>query len=57
MDGIIFIMKFRENYNFLVIMLFVKLEEVDKIMGFNIGVDDYVIKFFKLLELLVRVNL
>lgn len=56
MDGITFTMKLRENYDFPVIMLSAKSEEVDKIMGLNIGADDYVTKPFKPLELLARVN-
>lgn len=56
MDGIRFTMKLRENHEFPVIMLSAKSEEVDKIMGLNIGADDYVTKPFKPLELLARVN-
>ena len=56
MDGIEVCRKVRENHNFPVIMLSAKSEEVDKIMGLNIGADDYVTKPFKPLELLARVN-
>lgn len=56
MDGITFTMKLREKYDFPVIMLSAKSEEVDKIMGLNIGADDYVTKPFRPLELLARVN-
>ena len=56
MDGITFVMKLREKYHFPVIMLSAKSEEVDKIMGLNIGADDYVTKPFRPLELLARVN-
>ena len=56
MDGITITMKARENHNFPIIMLSAKSEEVDKIMGLNIGADDYVTKPFKPLELLARVN-
>ena len=56
MDGITFTMKLRENHEFPVIMLSAKSEEVDKIMGLNIGADDYVTKPFRPLELLARVN-
>ena len=56
MDGITFVMKLREKYDFPVIMLSAKSEEVDKIMGLNIGADDYVTKPFRPLELLARVN-
>jgi two-component system, OmpR family, response regulator VanR len=56
MDGITFVMKLRENHAFPVIMLSAKSEDVDKIMGLNMGADDYVTKPFKPLELLARVN-
>ena len=56
MDGITFVMRLRENHEFPVIMLSAKSEEVDKIMGLNIGADDYVTKPFRPLELLARVN-
>ncbi|WP_101772672.1 response regulator transcription factor [Peptostreptococcus faecalis] len=56
MDGLSMIVKLRETYNFPVIILSAKSEEVDKIMGLNVGADDYVIKPFKPLELLARVN-
>ena len=39
-----------------IIMLSAKSEEVDKIMGLNVGADDYVTKPFRPLELLARVN-
>ncbi|WP_054631551.1 response regulator transcription factor [Paraclostridium sordellii] len=56
MDGIEFTMKIREHYDFPIIMLSAKSEEIDKITGLNIGADDYVAKPFKPLELLARVN-
>ena len=57
MDGITMVMKFREKgYEFPVIMLSAKSEEVDKIMGLNMGADDYVTKPFTTMELLARVN-
>lgn len=56
MDGATMIIKLREKYNFPVIILSAKSEEVDKILGLNIGADDYVNKPFKPLELLARVN-
>ena len=45
-----------QNHEFPVIMLSAKSEEVDKIMGLNMGADDYVTKPFTPLELLARVN-
>ena len=56
MDGIRMVMELRKEYNFPVIMLSAKSEEVDKIMGLNMGADDYVTKPFQPLELLARVN-
>lgn len=57
MDGVSMLMKLRMmNYEFPVIMLSAKSEEVDKIMGLNMGADDYVTKPFTPLELLARVN-
>ena len=50
MDGITFTMKLRETHHFPVIMLSAKSEEVDQIMGLNMGADDYVTKPFRPLE-------
>ncbi len=56
MDGIHMVMELRKHHDFPVIMLSAKSEEVDKIMGLNMGADDYVTKPFTPLELLARVN-
>lgn len=56
MDGIEFTIKLREKYEFPLIMLSAKSEDMDKIMGLNIGADDYVTKPFQPMELLARVN-
>ena len=56
MDGITMTMKLRENFDFPVIMLSAKSEEIDKVTGLNIGADDYVTKPFAPMELLARVN-
>ena len=57
MDGVTMLMQLRaKEYDFPVIMLSAKSEEVDKIMGLNMGADDYVTKPFTPLELLARVN-
>ena len=56
MDGIQMTVKLREKYDFPVIFLSAKSEEVDKIMGLNMGADDYVTKPFTPMELLARVN-
>ena len=56
MDGITMTIKLRETYDFPVIFLSAKSEEVDKIMGLNMGADDYITKPFTPMELLARVN-
>ena len=56
MDGISMVVKLREKYDFPVIFLSAKSEEEDKIMGLNMGADDYVTKPFTPMELLARVN-
>ena len=56
MDGVTMTMKLRENYDLPVIMLSAKSEETDKVIGLNIGADDYVTKPFMPLELMARVN-
>lgn len=50
MDGISMVVKLREKYDFPVIFLSAKSEEVDKIMGLNMGADDYVTKPFTPIE-------
>ena len=56
MDGVTMTIKLREHHEFPVIMLSAKSEETDKVIGLNIGADDYVTKPFKPLELMARVN-
>ncbi len=56
MNGLITVMKIREKNNIPVIMLSAKIEDTDKIMGLNMGADDYVSKPFNPLELIARVK-
>lgn len=56
MDGITAMVRLREHSNVPVIMLTAKSEDTDKILGLNIGADDYVTKPFKPLELQARVR-
>ncbi len=56
MDGIHMVIQLRKEYDFPVLMLSAKSEEVDKIMGLNMGADDYIAKPFQPLELLARVG-
>ena len=56
MDGVTMVIRLREHYDFPVIFLSAKSEEVDKIMGLNMGADDYLVKPFFRDELLARVH-
>ena len=56
MDGVTMTIKLREHHEFPVIMLSAKSEETDKVIGLNIGADDYVTKPFTPLELMARAN-
>ncbi len=56
MDGLRATMKIRENKSIPVIMLSAKSEDTDKIMGLNMGADDYITKPFNPLELIARVK-
>ena len=56
MDGITMTAKLREKYDFPVIFLSAKSEEVDKILGLNMGADDYITKPFNPQELVARVK-
>lgn len=56
MDGIRATMRLREESNIPVIILSAKSEDADKILGLNIGADDYVTKPFNPLELVARVK-
>lgn len=56
MDGITAMLKIREKSNVPVILLTAKSEDTDKILGLNIGADDYVTKPFNPVELQARVK-
>lgn len=56
MDGIHCTMKIRETSSIPIIILSAKSEDSDKILGLNIGADDYVSKPFNPLELVARVK-
>ncbi|MGY0373951.1 response regulator transcription factor [Clostridium sp. JNZ J1-5] len=56
MDGIKATFKIRESKNIPIIMLSAKSEDIDKILGLNVGADDYVTKPFNPLELVARVK-
>ncbi len=56
MDGIHAILKIRETSSIPIIFLSAKSEDTDKILGLNIGADDYITKPFNPLELVARVK-
>ena len=56
LDGISAMLRLREKSNLPVILLTAKGEETDKILGLNVGADDYVTKPFNPVELLARVK-
>ena len=56
MDGIRATLKIREKHNIPIIILSAKSEDADKILGLNIGADDYITKPFNPLELVARVK-
>lgn len=56
LDGIHALLKLREESSIPVILLSAKSEDVDKILGLNVGADDYVTKPFNPLELVARVK-
>ena len=56
MDGISAMVKIREKSNIPVILLTAKSEDSDKILGLNIGADDYVTKPFNPAEVIARVR-
>ena len=56
LDGIRATLKIREKNNMPIIILSAKSEDADKILGLNIGADDYMTKPFNPLELVARVK-
>ena len=56
MDGISATARLREDYNIPIILLTAKSEDTDKVLGLNVGADDYVTKPFNPIEVLARVR-
>lgn len=56
LDGIHATLKIRENNSVPIIFLSAKSEDADKILGLNVGADDYISKPFNPLELVARVK-
>jgi DNA-binding response OmpR family regulator len=56
LDGISATVRLRKDYNIPVILLTAKSEDTDKVLGLNIGADDYITKPFNPVEMLARVK-
>jgi len=56
MDGFEVMRRIRERYKFPIIMVTAKSEDLDKIVGLNLGADDYLTKPYNPLELIARVR-
>lgn len=56
MDGVTICKKIREKKNTPIIMLTAKSEEIDRVLGLEIGADDYITKPFSVRELLARIK-
>ena len=56
MDGISALNEIRKSYNMPIILLTAKSEDADKVLGLNVGADDYITKPFNPLEVTARVN-
>lgn len=55
-DGLSVCKEIRKSYDIPVIMLTAKGEEIDRVLGFELGADDYVVKPFSPRELVARVK-
>jgi len=56
LDGITATAMLREHHNIPVILLSAKSEDIDKVLGLNIGADDYITKPFNPVELIARIK-
>jgi len=56
MDGLTVCKKIRTKYNMPILMLTARDEEIDKILGLELGADDYITKPFSVRELMARVK-
>src|SRR5712692_8521729 len=56
MDGLSVCRKLRQNYLMPIIMLTARTEEIDRVLGLEVGADDYISKPFSIREVLARVR-
>ncbi len=55
-DGFTAVAKIRESSDVAIIMLTAKSEEYDKLHGFNLGIDDFIVKPFSPIEVMARIK-
>ena len=56
MDGLTVCRRVRQNHLMPILMLTARSEEIDRVLGLEVGADDYVVKPFSMRELLARVR-
>lgn len=56
LDGLAVCRQLRQNYLMPIIMLTARTEEIDRVLGLEVGADDYISKPFSIRELLARVR-
>ena len=56
MDGLTVCKRIKQSYNVPILMISAKDEEIDKIVGLELGADDYITKPFSVRELMARVK-
>jgi len=56
MDGLAVCRQLRQNYLMPIIMLTARTEEIDRVLGLEVGADDYISKPFSIREVLARVR-
>ncbi|HBE25766.1 MAG TPA: DNA-binding response regulator, partial [Ktedonobacter sp.] len=56
MDGLSVCRRLRQNYLMPIIMLTARTEEIDRVLGLEVGADDYISKPFSIREVLARVR-
>src|SRR6266705_3794458 len=56
LDGLAVCRQLRQNYVMPIIMLTARTEEIDRVLGLEVGADDYISQPFSIRELLARVR-
>jgi DNA-binding response OmpR family regulator len=56
LDGLVVCRQIRQHHLMPIMMLTARSEEIDRVMGLEVGADDYVVKLFGIRELLARVR-